>query len=213
MEHETTICEPHAAAGILPPDPQFGGCRQMPVSLPEQDDDGNFELGLSFGDYQRMHTDRYAASRKNGVPAWALNDRDTQRVLLAFLERRVFGKRQLAKLPRLRSPRKRLARVLERIQQQRERRIEVIKALMLRERDARLRGEDTSKLIVQFRNLDFRLWLEGRNLPATVATVMHCFYRLHWTTADIAREFGLTDDFARQVLHRLNKTAKSLGLM
>jgi hypothetical protein len=206
-----TICTPHAAAGILPPEAQFGGFRQLPVHLPDVDDADNFQPGLDFSDYSRCHVDRHPSNLKNGQPEWTLSDRDVREVMVTYLEHRCFGKRQFAKLPVLTSIPARFDRVIEKIAADRPRKIEMITRLQRRELCARRAGEDTSVLIREFYGMDSRLRIE-QNLPGNIALLLFMFYRLRWTTKAIAAEFRLPETWCRQMLCRLNRTAKSLGL-
>jgi len=59
--------------------------------------------------------------------------------------------------------------------------------------------------------MDSRLRIE-QNLPGSIALLLFMFYRLRWTTKAIAAEFRLPETWCRQMLCRLNRTAKSLGL-
>jgi hypothetical protein len=88
-----THCPPAIAHGAYI---ETGAVRRrtlaQPIHLTEKNEDGEFAAGISFDDYTRMTTTTRTQNvwRPNAIPQWALNETATRRVLLAYLEARMF---------------------------------------------------------------------------------------------------------------------------
>jgi hypothetical protein len=201
-----TLCPPMSARGAMTVKPTFGRQQMLPVHMPEG------AYGISFADYNFMQTQNHGGVRGRilQTPEWALNPADVRRVLLHYLEQRAFGcSKQREKNEGL-DERTRLERVFLKM------RAEI---LMLTTRTDRL----CAKYVVETNSsrkatlgrvitgLDRQIILASR--PDVFFDLIRLYYSLGLTSVGISEELNgaLTPWGARQVIYRLNQTARELG--
>jgi hypothetical protein len=207
---QITFCPPHAAHLILPDAPQF--CKApLPVSA-AMDGDGEMHslTRLSFDDYARcsLVTSRVRShQRRCPTPDWTQSDAAVRRVLLAFLEKRAFSKKQRERLTGL-TDRERFIGVMHKLKSQRDNRLRTLDGLC--NEFVSCTDPDRRKLLtVEIQNLDRVIQLIGR--PDVFLEVVTAYYREHLDSVGVAKRCGLSPWGVRGLLHRMNETAASLG--
>lgn len=205
-----TYCPPGSARNAFfdtPHDSSFR--RHRPVHLPSLDEEGTFERGIDHSDYGRMNTYYHLGGSRNrrlSTPEWALSETATRRVLLAFMEGRVFSKRAREALTG--SERERFVVAMARMKQRTDAMMKVVDRLC-DEYCAAVDGDRRRILQLEIDVLDKQIQLAGR--PDVLIAIVHGYHRQRLTSRELAEKLAMTDAHIRQLLFRLNKVAKGLG--
>ncbi|HKW34443.1 MAG TPA: hypothetical protein VJN92_15640 [Candidatus Acidoferrum sp.] len=165
---------------------------------------------MSFQDAERMHVVKKApAPRKNGIPAWAMNDAQLREVVLCYCERYVFlrtaGRTPTGSIEeRIAALRAKCAAILPSKEEQLR--------LML-EQHTLLKGDNLGRrdftFMVQNRDRQVRVLRKG--LLETITAVAVYSYRLGHNSPEVAEELGLSPAGVREMLYRLNLIANGKG--
>jgi hypothetical protein len=188
---------------------------------------------LDWRDYARMHTlsvGKQQKGRRGAVPAWALRDESTRQVILHYLAGRFGARNSRGNLQqRLEWCSKAGERFAQREKEHTARRIKEYRAIsgqqfheLEPEKYERLfysvlRGETSAEHLkrveLQIQNVDSQAMVSER-APELVLAIAYFAYRLGWNSPSIAEQLGLKPPAVRQILHRLNRSAKRLqGLL
>lgn len=175
--------------------------------------------GISFDDYSRMQVRqrKVAGARRMAPPPYASNDAALRKVLVAYLERRAFSKKQRELLTPcseiqainraeqlLRSRRKRsLEQTLSRLSHEYVALKKESGPMSLERCQAKAKRQKI--LETQIRNVDTTLRL-NRSIAAVVAGVIYYYYRVGMDSVGVSSELGMTPIHARQLLKRVNDT-------
>jgi len=205
------VCPPHAAAGILQDEPQFNH-RQMPVHLPDKDEESDgYVRGLSFDDYRMCSIQTHLGGRggrHQPTPLWTQSNAAVQRVLLAFMEGRVFSKKKCATFHG--NERERFLAVIQRLKKQTAS-LTVIIGRLCNEFVVTTDPARRKILQTQIQNIDRRLILASR--PDVFYEIVVGYYRQRLSSPELAGQLGgvVSPWGIRALLHRMNVYAKRLG--
>jgi hypothetical protein len=152
--------------------------------------------------------------RHQQTPLWTMNDTDVRRVLLAYLESRIYSKKQQKRIRG--DERKRYVKVMRAMEREAASLCERLKRLV-EEYVAHI--ECTGPFCVARRKTltCIMAGLDRQIILATRADVFHeiirGFYRVRLNSTELSQHLGnvVTPYGIRAILHRLNKTAAGLG--
>ena len=206
--HSITFCTPAAAKNSFLTDLKIVSNRAYPVHLPEKNEDGEFQRGLSFSDYERCHVQQRGGPRQRRctTPLWAMNEASTRHVLLAFFEASVNSNKQRGFIHG--NERERLVAVLQKMKERRAAKITVLDKLC----DEFISCSDPARrkiLQIEISAIDRRLQLEDH--VDTSYNIVFDYYRLAMDSVGVAEKNGLTPYGVWQILFRMNKVARRLG--
>ena len=179
----------------------------MPIGRHTDDDAG--DSAVSWDDYQMMHVQTTAVrsrQRRHPTPAWALTESSTRRVVLAFMEKRAFSKKQREQL--IGTDRERFLAVIQKLKSQTDARVHVIESLC----NEFVSCTDPARrktLTTEITNLDRVVQLIGR--PDVFYEVVVAYHCEHLDSVGVAERCGLSPWGVRALLYRMNKVASSLG--
>jgi hypothetical protein len=166
---------------------------------------------LDFRDGQRMHILRAGGTRprrKTPTPEWTTRAELTQKVIVAYLENRLFLDACPGSLSeRLAMCRAKAESVLPAKRARLQRWIDEYRQI------SRLPKADTAhlrRLEQQISNTDTEIFVSAK-LPEIVASSIYLYYRLGFDSCSVAESLGLKPPHCRQILSRLGRTAKRLG--
>jgi hypothetical protein len=164
------------------------------------------ETELSFSDLKHMHIYRRKKiqERKQPTPSWVDNAEETRRVLLVYLERRVY-----INVPdETKSYEQRLAAVRERAALLANALRGKLEALLRRfhATQGELIAEGVKSLQIEIQNVDTQIQMLAR-LPGIVASIPYFYYKLGWDSVTVAEELKLKPAGVRRILFRLNHVA------
>src|SRR5260370_889810 len=174
---------------------------RLPVSA-EFTADGVVSPGLSFSDYQNMHSyqRKQSGERRLPTPAWALNDGLLRKVLVRYIETRAgFHSTQPG------TEQERLARAQQRILKTKPERIATLGKLCKELVALKQSGAEPArlrKLQVEISNLDTVIRFDGC-IAATVVGVVNLYYRVGLDSVGVATELNLKPPHIRQLIWRL----------
>jgi hypothetical protein len=210
--HTTTICPPSPQQFFY--DEHVEVQKHHPVEA-HSTGCGNFEsTGLSFDDYFRMGTEKHKlfCGRRTTVPVWAVNDHDLQRVLVAFLEIRAYGKHS-TKVRQVDTLLERIARAEKQLAERApftSLRLDVLCARYVELQHNGGNPRELAKLEQAIKALDTFL-ITSRSPARITAAVIYKYYRLGYKSTQIASDLGLQSPGVRQMLFRIQCTARALG--
>lgn|GEM_PF-2726948 len=178
--------------------------------------------GLGFSDFSwyhhgsgagNMHTVRrkQRQERRLDTPSWAVNDGELCEVILKFCERRVLMSRNPAHVAAAAAGLTQTERI-DRIRQiELKRATDCERNLMgLRERWKSEPEARKPQLEIQIGNMDTQLrFLRLGNL-AIAAGVVYLYYRLGYTSVEVAQELKIKPPHVRQILARLHNAASGV---
>ena len=163
---------------------------------------------LDFRDVQRMHilrADGTKPKRKTPTPEWTARAELTQKVIVAYLENRLFLDDCSGSLP------ERLARCRakaeSRLPEKRARLQRWIDEYRQLSRSPKADPADLRRLEQQISTTDTEIFVSAK-LPEIVASTVYLFYRLGFDSCSVGESLGLKPPHIRQILARLNRTAR-----
>jgi hypothetical protein len=166
---------------------------------------------LDFRDGQRMHILRAGSTkpkRKTPTPEWTTRGELTQKVIVVYLEGRLFLDACPGSLPeRLARCREKAEAGLPRKRARLQRWIDEYRQLS---RSPKADTTDLRRLEQQISNTDTEIFVSAK-LPEIVASTVYLYYRLGFDSCSVAESLGLKPPHCRQILYRLQKTAQRLG--
>jgi hypothetical protein len=188
---------------------------EMPVKMPTKHEDGTFDRGLSFQDYESFQIARHRAGTKHlAVPPWTLNPKSFGIVVLEFLARRVLSPRERRAFKG--TDRELMYRILAATKNSRAGLEVVINRLCCEFTE---HCECTSPFCVKRRKVlnmeivgtDRQLRLLSR--PDVIVNCAHLYYRAGFNSAEVAHELGeiVSPWGVRALICRMNNCARSLG--
>jgi len=180
----------------------------MPVRLPDKDADGTYESGLDFGDYSRMQTSTHGAARARSVPrpAWVLNTASCRAVILAYLLRRLFSKLQRARITG--TDREKFDTCIAALKVQAVAQAKIVDGLCA-EYVTCVQPDRRRILEKQISNLDAQIRMAQN--PDVFFFVIRDYYLSGFDSPTCATRSGLSPWGVRQLLSRLNESARLLG--
>jgi hypothetical protein len=199
--------------------PQVLSRKMLPVHKPEENEDGTFARGLAFEDYSRCQTFKHlggAGERRLPTPEWALNDKSLRRVVLSYMEARAINSRHWSESMRRRklSERTRALLILRHMTKLStgliERYVHVEKEYMDHLRcSAAWCVARRKELRIILSGIDRQICLTRR--PDFIYVLVTRYYRSRIDSVGVAAECGMSPGGVRQILHRINLHAQSLG--
>jgi hypothetical protein len=185
---------------------QFAGRRAKAVNA-HYTPEGWDTTGISFNDFQSMHTHRRQVQRERRLetPEWVHNTKMLREAILRFCERRLYI-RTWKKLnePSTLSDADRLARIREKELNFAKTRLEpVLRRLIERERTNK-----SPKLAIQIQGYDSLIRMCRQGTAGVIARVVHLYYKCGYDSVEVAQETGLHPPWVRQSLARMDQAAR-----
>jgi len=194
------VCPPAPAHTMLRPVFQFDSASKA-VSA---------ETGIAFSDYAFMQTKLRRGYPKFHTPQFVFSDRSFQRVIVAILERQVFGHKQAAKLSGTLG--ERLQAAERRLQSRRTGLLAALDRLCREYTDLKAAGDPlVPKLEQKITEIDSRLRFLERP-AAYLSAILYLSWRLNYDSVSTAAELGLKAPSIRATLARARKVACEMGL-
>jgi hypothetical protein len=166
---------------------------------------------LDFREAQRMHILRAGGTkpkRRTPTPEWSTRAELTKKVIVTYLENRLFLDDCSGSLP------ERLARFRAKAESglsekcaRLRRWIDEYRELA---RSPQTKTAELNRLERQISNMDTEIFVSAK-LPEVVASTVYLYYRLGFDSCSVAESLGLKPPQCRQILARLGRTAKRLG--
>jgi hypothetical protein len=211
-----TICPPGSAANARL-DLHIGMRAMLPVSVRFAAGGEVESTGLDFSDYSRMGRmfHKLDSGRLSDTPSWATNDKQLRAVLVVYMERRagLMEPGPGTEIERLLRAQKKLTEGTASLQATLDKMVhryaEVLAWLKQNPADAEAL-DARHECAVQIKNLDTVL-LFNKDIAGKVLRVVHCYYRLGYTSVQVETETGLKPTHVRELIFRLRKVAASLG--
>ena len=186
---------------------------QYPVSA-EYTPTGWESPGIAYEDYARMSTQQHKQSgeRRLPTPQWAVNDEMLRTLLLHFMERRAYRGAVAHRKKPTGTPEERMQNAQTTIKAQRPEQIETIGRLCKLYISLPPSDAQRFKLQIQIESLDTYLrYTEKDGGLASVASIVHLYYRAGLDSVGIGQEIGLKPPHVRQTLWRMFETAALLA--
>lgn len=182
----------------------------LPVHLPNQNEDGSYEAGLSYDDHQRGHieTHKLFNGRDRAHPTWCLDLRKMGLLLARYMENRANIK------PRIDTAEKRVVYAQKRI-------LKIVPAMIARLdrlQEERLTlmaaGGDPNRirgLEKAIRSLDGEIIVAQRG-PSLIVGVIHFYFRCGYSSPETsaALKHMLSPQSVRQIAFRLERLWKKM---
>ncbi|MGA8538970.1 MAG: hypothetical protein WB566_05690 [Terriglobales bacterium] len=203
-----TICPAMPAAGAYYADRLFIQPK-LPVPAAEKDAGGEYKNALAFSDYTRCQTSTKCGPRARMIPtpSWVLNATTRRAVILAYLVKRCFGPKQCAGISAL-PERARLAAVVARMKVQAMALMKVADGLCL---DYVTTPDPARRKVLEraIPNIDAQICMTKN--PEVFSAVLYDYYLLGLDSVGCAQRNGLTPVGVRQLISRMNRTARDRG--
>lgn len=188
------------AHGLLQPEPAFGTRSIARTVRATFDVDGDPDSpDIAFDDLARMHvSDSHAPGkrRRYETPTWAVNDRELQRLLTLFYERRAHILNPQGSLA------ERLRRAWACLKEKTVRKNEVMERLCRGYVNCKDRSR-RRRLEVEIEGLDSTI-ISDRLGPGQIVRLVHCYYRLGLNSVQTGQECSIKPGTVRQFLYRLH---------
>jgi hypothetical protein len=184
--------------------------------MPEATEDG-FARGISFDDFTRMSTMERVVGHKHRreIPLWTLNDTATRRVVLHYMECRVFPQRNQRMQQIAGTERERFKGVIAAMKES-AKRLDAIVGRLCSEYVAHIEcgspfcAARRKVLAALIESIDKQLMLSTR--PDIFHSIVTAYYRQRMNATEVAQFLGgITPQGVRQTIFRLNRAAAALG--
>jgi hypothetical protein len=173
-----------------------------PVHLPEKNEDGSYQNGLSYDDYSRGQRKEHKLfeSRSSTPPSWAVNLKE-----MSFLLARYFELRALISRPRIDTPERRIIYAQNRILSRIPSWIATLDKLVA-ELAASADPERRRVLESRIRTIDTQICVDQRG-PALICGIIFYFFRCGYDSGETAAAIKhvISREGIRQIAHRLEK--------
>jgi len=162
------------------------------------------ESRIAFSDFERMHVKRRQPTpeRRLPTPEWAQTDAGLRRVLLDWLESRLYIRRMSEA-----TYEERLKKIHHVSQLTLSKKKVELTRLLLRYNKAakaKVSAAKLRRLAILIQNRDSEIVILERGLPALATAVAYSYYRLGWSSTTIANELGIKPPMVRIWLYRMN---------
>ncbi|HYM76123.1 MAG TPA: hypothetical protein VE377_09120 [Candidatus Dormibacteraeota bacterium] len=217
LSHPITYCPPGEARNARF-DEYVGVRRKLPIQKATFDAEGVAESnGIDWGDFGRMGQFQHKldSGRLSDTPSWATNDKQLRAVLVVYLERRagLMKPGPGTEIQRLQRAQATLIKQTASFQVSLDKMVHRYAGILARLKET---PADTEALAAkhdcatQIQNLDTVL-LFNKDIAGKVLRVVHCYYRMGYTSVQVETETGLKPPHVREILWRLRKVAALLG--
>jgi hypothetical protein len=163
---------------------------------------------IAFQDLSGMHIQKRVPqrARRLGTPEWSLTDEGIRKAVLAYLERRVY---QRTPDP-TKTDAERLEIVNKKLKDQLPEKEGDLDNLLLRLHNARINsGNDgyIRRLQIEVQNVDSQIVLLRRGLAAVIVSALVLYYRLGYSSVEVAEELNILPPMVRIWSFRINHIA------
>lgn len=211
---EVTACPPMPAQGAYVEEYRVQGRAQTqpvrPVHLPDKDEDGVYERGVSFDEITRMNIQDHKGHQhwRTGTPLFMFDKHKMREIIVRFVERRAFSKvRQ-----------KNIKGTLQERLIAAQRKLDAMRPSLIATLDSLCElyvaskcADDlpaVKKLECLIEGIDTRLRVETPNFAAFVAAILYFSYRCgNMDSVATATQLGVKPCHIRQILSRCRKLA------
>jgi len=175
--------------------------------------------GISWEDYGRMGRFQHKldSGRLSDTPSWATNDTQLRAVLVVYMERRagLLKPQPGTEAQRLQRAQEMLLKKSASLQASLDKMVRRYAdiLLLLKQNPADAEALEAKHFCArQIQNLDTIL-LFNKDIAGKVLRVVHCYYRMGFTSVQVETETGLRPPHVREIIFRLRKVAASLGFV
>ncbi len=211
---EVTACPPMPAQGAWVEEWRVQSRAQTqpvrPVHLPDKDENGVYERGVSFDELSRMNVQNHKGHShwRTGCPAFMFSKTAMREIIVRFLERRAFSKVRQKKIQG--TLQERLIAAQRKLDAMTPNLIVALDSLCEKYLTAKCADDlpAVKKLECLIEGLDTRLRIETPNFGAFVCAVLYFSYRCgNMDSVAVATQLGVKPAHIRQILSRCRKLA------